>query len=65
MIPKEIYHPFSGFRKKKLKDSEHIWSGTHDLQHLGSLSPTLASHFLKMKEYENARKNMCDYTNQK
>ncbi len=62
---KEIYHPFAGSKRKKWEDSEHIWVGTHVLQHLGSLSPTLASHFLKMKEYENARKNMCDYTNKK
>jgi len=63
--PKEIYHPFSGIRKNKWEDSDYIWSGTHALQHLGCLSPTLASHFLKIKEYENARKNMCNYTNQK
>ncbi|MDC6451870.1 hypothetical protein PQZ43_03310 [Alphaproteobacteria bacterium] len=63
--PKEIFHPFSGLRKKKCTNSEYIWVGTHALQELGSLSPTLASHFLKMKEYENARKNMCDYTNKK
>jgi hypothetical protein len=63
--PKEIFHPFSGLMEKKWEDSEHIWAGTHALQQLGSLSPTLPSHFLKMKEYENARKNMCDYTNKK
>ena len=36
--PEEIYHPFSGLRKKKWEDSEYIWSGTHALQYLGSLS---------------------------
>ena len=63
--PMEIFHPFSGISKKNQEDSEYIWAGTHALQNLGSLSPTLAAHFLKMKEYENARKNMCDYTNKK
>ena len=63
--PKEIFHPFSGLREKNQEDSDYIWAGTHALQQLGSLSPTLAAHFLKMKEYENARENMCDYTNKK
>ena len=63
-IPKEIFHPFSGL-EKDLEHKQHIWAGTHGLHELGSLSPTLPSHFLKIKEYENARKNMCNYTHQK
>lgn len=65
VMPQEIFHPFSGHKKQNCKCSDYIWSGTHALAQLGSLSPTVASHFLKMKEYENARKNMCNYSNQK
>jgi len=65
IMPREIFHPFSGSQKLNCKHSDYIWSGTHDLEQLGSLSPTVASHFLKMKEYENARKNMCNYSNKK
>jgi len=65
ITPKEIFHPFSGGREKECDDSDHIWVGTHALHELGSLSPTLASHFLKIKEYENARQNMCNHSNKK
>ena len=61
----EIFHPFSGLKAQKLKKNEHIWAGSHDLNKLGSLSPTIASHFLKMKEYENAGKNMYNNTYKK
>lgn len=63
--PKEIFHPFLGCNQKKWENNNHIWSGTHALNELGSLSPTLASHFLKMSEYENARKIMYNYSNKK
>ena len=31
--------------EKKWEDSEYIWSGTHALKHLGSLSPTFGFAF--------------------
>ena len=65
VMPREIFHPFSSHEKQNSKVSDYIWSGTHALEQLGSLSPTVASHFLKMKEYENARNNMCNYSNKK
>ncbi|MBH19581.1 MAG: hypothetical protein CL851_04055 [Crocinitomicaceae bacterium] len=63
--PVEIFHPFSNSRKKSFENSDYIWTSTSNLQQLGSLSPTIASHLLKIKEYENARKNMCNNINKK
>ena len=63
--PIEIFHPFSNTTKKYFQKSDYIWTSTGNLQKLGSLSPTIASHLLSIKEYENARKNMCNNINKK